>query len=176
MESIWMKTYDRKKNPALDGDVDTEAAVIGGGIAGILTAWRLQKAGIRAVVLEADQIGGGQTKNTTAKITSQHGLFCYEFIEKKGVETAEKYLQANQHAVEEYKRIIREEDIDCNLTEADAYVYSSDGERLRQEADAAQRLGMNASFESQIEIPVACSGAVRFPDQKLVFININVVK
>ena len=54
MESIWMKTYDRKKNPALDGDVDTEAAVIGGGIAGILTAWRLQKAGIRAVVLEAD--------------------------------------------------------------------------------------------------------------------------
>ena len=88
MESIWMKTYDRKKNPALDGDVDTEAAVIGGGIAGILTAWRLQKAGIRAVVLEADQIGGGQTKNTTAKITSQHGLFCHEFIEKKGVETA----------------------------------------------------------------------------------------
>ena len=95
MESIWMKTYDRKKNPALDGDVDTEAAVIGGGMAGILTAWRLQKAGIRAVVLEADQIGGGQTKNTTAKITSQHGLFCHEFIEKKGVETAEKYLQAN---------------------------------------------------------------------------------
>ena len=141
MESIWMKTYDRKKNPALDGDVDTEAAVIGGGMAGILTAWRLQKAGIRAVVLEADQIGGGQTKNTTAKITSQHALFCHEFIEKKGVETAEKYLQANQHAVEEYKRIIREEDIDCNLTEAEAYVYSSDGERLRREADAAQSTG-----------------------------------
>ena len=43
--------------------------------------------------------------------------------------------------MEEYKRIIREEDIDCNLTEADAYVYSSDGERLRQEADAAQSTG-----------------------------------
>ena len=165
MESIWTKTYDRKKNSPLESDIDAEAAVIGGGMAGILTAWRLQKAGICTVVLEADQIGGGQTKNTTAKITSQHGLFCHTFIEKKGKETAEKYLQANQQAVDEYKRIICEENIDCDLTEADAYVYSSDGERLRQETEAAQRLGMNASFEPQIEIPVACAGAVRFPDQ-----------
>lgn len=162
MESIWTKTYDRKKNSPLESDIDAEAAVIGGGMAGILTAWRLQKAGICTVVLEADQIGGGQTKNTTAKITSQHGLFCHTFIEKKGKETAEKYLQANQQAVDEYKRIICEENIDCDLTEADAYVYSSDGERLRQETEAAQRLGMNASFEPQIEIPVACAGAVRF--------------
>ena len=165
MESIWTKTYDRKKNSPLESDIDAEAAVIGGGMAGILTAWRLQKAGICTVVLEADQIGGGQTKNTTAKITSQHGLFCHTFIEKKGKETAEKYLQANQQAVDEYKRIICEENIDCDLTEADAYVYSSDGGRLRQETEAAQRLGMNASFEPQIEIPVACAGAVRFPDQ-----------
>ena len=165
MESIWTKTYDRKKNSPLESDIDAEAAVIGGGMAGILTAWRLQKAGICTVVLEADQIGGGQTKNTTAKITSQHGLFCHTFIEKKGKETAEKYLQANQQAVDEYKRIICEENIDCDLTEADAYVYSSDGERLRQETEAAQRLGMNAFFESQIEIPVTCAGAVRFPDQ-----------
>ena len=165
MESIWTKTYDRKKNSPLESDIDAEAAVIGGGMAGILTAWRLQKAGICTVVLEADQIGGGQTKNTTAKITSQHGLFCHTFIEKKGKETAEKYLQANQQAVDEYKRIICEENIDCDLTEADAYVYSSDGERLRQETEAAQRLGMNASFEPQIEIPVAFAGAVRFLDQ-----------
>ena len=165
MESIWTKTYDRKKNSPLESDIDAEAAVIGGGMAGILTAWRLQKAGICTVVLEADQIGGGQTKNTTAKITSQHGLFCHTFIEKKGKEMAEKYLQANRQAVDEYKRIICEENIDCDLTEADAYVYSSDGERLRQETEAAQRLGMNASFEPQIEIPVACAGAVRFPDQ-----------
>lgn len=54
MESIWTKTYDRKKKPPLEGDIDAEAAVIGGGMAGILTAWHLQKAGIRTVVLEAD--------------------------------------------------------------------------------------------------------------------------
>ena len=165
MESIWSKTCDRSKKPALNGNIETQTAVIGGGMAGILTAWHLQKAGIRTVVLEAGQVGGGQTKNTTAKITSQHGMFCHTFIEKKGKETAEKYVQANQRAVEEYKRIIREENIDCNLSETDAYVYSMDGEKLRQETEDAQSLGINASFETQIEIPVACAGAVRFPDQ-----------
>lgn len=165
MESIWSKTCDRKKNPALERDIQADVAVVGAGMAGILTAWQLEQAGVRAVVLEAEHIGAGQTKNTTAKITSQHGMFCHTFIEKKGEDTARKYVQANQAAVEEYKRIIREEGMDCDLTESAAYVYSADGEKLKRETQAAQRLGINASFEEKIEIPVSCAGAVRFPGQ-----------
>ncbi len=90
MESIWSKTCHRKKSPALDRHIEADAAVIGGGMAGILTAWQLEQAGVHAVVLEADQIGGGQTKNTTAKITAQHGMFCHSFIEKKGRGNGEK--------------------------------------------------------------------------------------
>ncbi len=165
MDSIWSKTYDRKKNPPLESDIRADVAIIGGGMAGILTAWELEQAGVHAVVLEAGQVGGGQTKNTTAKITSQHGMFCHNFLHKKGEETARKYVQANQVAVKAYKRIIREERIDCDFTESDDYVYSVDEEKLRQETEAAQRLGVNASFETQIEIPVSCAGAVRFPEQ-----------
>ena len=165
MDSIWSKTCKRKKRPALSGEIRADVAVIGGGITGILTAWQLEQAGIRTVILEADQIGGGQTKNTTAKITSQHGMFCNRFLEKKGEEKAKNYVQANQDAVEEYKRIVREEGIDCDLTECDSYVYSSDKEKLRKETEAARKLGINASFEEQIEIPVSCAGAVRFPHQ-----------
>lgn len=141
-------------------------AVIGGGMAGILTAWQLEQAGVRTVVLEADQIGQGQTKNTTAKITVQHGLFCHTFLEKKGEETARNYVQANQEAVKEYKRIIKEEGINCDLTEADSFVYSSDREKLRQETKAAQRLGIRADLKEQIEIPVPCAGAVCFPNRQ----------
>lgn len=89
MESIWSKTWSRKKRPSLDSHIQADVAVVGGGMAGILTAWQLKQAGVRAVVLEAETIGGGQTKNTTAKITSQHGLFCSKFIEKKGEEQPE---------------------------------------------------------------------------------------
>lgn len=166
MESIWTQTCNhREKRPALDRQVEADVAVIGGGMAGILTAWQLEQAGVRTVVLEADQIGQGQTKNTTAKITAQHGLFCHTFLEKKGEETARNYVQANQEAVKEYKRIIKEEGINCDLTEADSFVYSSDREKLRQETKAAQRLGIRADLKEQIEIPVPCAGAVCFPNQ-----------
>ena len=165
MESIWSKTWEMQKFPALNGSINTDVAVIGGGMAGILTAYQLEQAGVHTVVLEANRIGGGQTGNTTAKITSQHGLFCSRFIEKKGEETARRYIQANQAAVEEYKRIIRHEQIECDLKEMDAYVYSQDGDKLRREAESAQSLGVRASFVEQIEIPVSCAGAVRFPGQ-----------
>ena len=74
MESIWSKTCEREKRPALEGDIAADAAVIGGGMAGILTAWKLKEAGVHAVVLEADRTGGGQTQNTTAKITARDVL------------------------------------------------------------------------------------------------------
>ena len=74
MGSIWTQHCEIKERPPLQGDLNTEVAVIGAGLAGVLTAHALQKAGKRVVGLEADRIAGGQTRNTTAKITSQHGM------------------------------------------------------------------------------------------------------
>ena len=74
MESLWSKTTDMPAYPPLRGELRADVAVIGGGMAGILIAYFLAKAGLHPVVLEAERIGSGQTKNTTAKITSQHGL------------------------------------------------------------------------------------------------------
>lgn len=165
MESIWSKTCDRKKNPALSGEIKADVAVVGAGMAGVLTAWQLERAGAHTVILEAGAVGGGQTKNTTAKITAQHGMFCGDFLEKKGEETAQKYVQANQAAVEEYKRIVGQEGIDCGLRECAAYVYSEDAEKTDREVEAARRLGVDASFERSVEIPVSCAGAVCFPGQ-----------
>ncbi len=165
MESIWSKTCIREKRPALEGHIKADVVIIGGGMAGILTAWQLKQAGVHAVILEADLIGSGQTKNTTAKITAQHGMFCHTFIQKKGEEAARKYVRANQIAVEEYKKIIRSEGINCDLTESDSYVYSSDEEKLKREIEAACRLGIGASFAEQLEIPVSCAGGILFPKQ-----------
>lgn len=165
MESIWSRTCEIRRRESQQGDIETDAVVIGGGMAGILTAYQLERAGIHTAVLEAERIGGGQTKNTTAKITSQHGMFCKTFLEKKGKETATKYVQANQDSVEEYKRIIKEEKIDCDFEEQDSYVYSQDAEKLKQEAEVACELGISASYVKEIEVPVSCAGAVKFARQ-----------
>ena len=74
MESIWTKTCRIPKREPLQRDKNTEVAVIGAGMAGILIAYQLQKAGKEVILLEANRIASGQTRNTTAKITSQHDL------------------------------------------------------------------------------------------------------
>ena len=61
MESVWQKTDDRIKYPSLKKDIDTEVLVIGGGMAGILCARKLQDAGKKVVLVEAERIGSGIT-------------------------------------------------------------------------------------------------------------------
>ena len=62
MDSIWSQSCPLREREPLDGDRETEVAVIGAGMAGVLTADLLQRAGRRVVVLEANRIGSGQTR------------------------------------------------------------------------------------------------------------------
>ena len=165
MESIWSKTCGMKQRSPLSGDLHTEAVIIGGGMAGILTAYQLERSGIRTVVLEAERIGSGQTKNTTAKITAQHGLICRTLAEKKGKEVAAQFVMANQIAVEEFEKVIQDEHISCDFEPCSSYVYSDNEQALREEAKMAASFGLPAVFTDQIEIPVPCAGAVRFDRQ-----------
>ena len=143
-----------------------DAAVIGGGMAGVLAAHFLKAAGLRTVLLEASRVGGGQTKNTTAKITSQHGLIYHRLIERSGEEPARQYADANQRAVAEYRRMVRELGIDCDFTEAPAYLYSTaEREPLAREFEAAKALGIGAAYGSQTELPFPVAAALRFDGQ-----------
>lgn len=168
MESIWKKTVEIPRREALKEDIHTKVAVIGAGMAGILTAYLLQEQGIDTVVLEADRIAGGQTKNTTAKITSQHNLIYAYLIEKFGEEKAGQYAHANQQAIEKYAEIIQKEKIDCHFRRCPSYLYSTEAERvaeLENEAEAAKILGIPAQFTTETELPFPVAGAVRFQEQ-----------
>lgn len=166
MGSIWSECAGSAERKPQPGDITTEVAVIGGGMAGILTAYYLKRKGIHTVVLEGDRIGGGQTKNTTAKITSQHGLLYEKLRKGQGREAAAQYAHANERAIREYECLIREEGIDCGFVKCPAYLYSQvDGKKLQQEAEAAKEAGIDASFTTETELPFPVKGAVRFSGQ-----------
>lgn len=166
MKSLWTEsTLIPRRNP-LPGNKRTEVAVIGAGMAGILTAYFLQKQGVHVVVLEADRIGSGQTGFTTAKITSQHNLIYQKLERTVGKETARLYGKANQLAVREYGKIIKRHSIQCHYEETDAYLYSvQESEVLLREAECAARLGLPASFARETSLPFPVYGAVRFTGQ-----------
>ena len=165
MESIWSQTCQLRQREALPGDLKTDIAVIGAGMAGILIASALQEAGRQVIVLEAERIAGGQTRNTTAKITCQHGLLYAKLIQTLGPEKARQYAQANAAALEEYRRIIAARNIDCDFEQRDAWVYGSTAAQLRKEAEAAAALGLPASFVEETKLPFPTAGAVRFANQ-----------
>lgn len=165
MKSIWMEDYDTKrKSVALEGSIETDTVIVGGGLAGILCADRLKKCGIDAVVVEAKRVGMGVTQNTTAKITAQHGLV-YKKIEKQyGLQAAKDYFAANQQAVESYRTLSR--NISCDFEEKTAYVYSIDHrEKLKEEADVYHRMGVEAVWTDSPSIPVRTVGALGMEGQ-----------
>lgn len=166
MKSIWNSTTTFEKREHLEHDIETEAVVIGAGIAGILTAFFLCRKGVDTIVLEADRIAGGQTSGTTAKITSQHNLIYHRLIQDYGVEKARHYANMNEWAVAEYERIIGKNNIACDYLRCPAYLYSSvETERLRREAEAAEFLGIKASYEKDCELPFPVRGVLKFEDQ-----------
>ena len=163
-ESVWSKSVEMPEFPKLKGDIKTDVLIIGGGMCGILCAYFLELHGVDYVLAEANRIGTGITSNTTAKITSQHGLIYNKLIKSLGSEKASLYLNANENAVKEYQRIAQS--IDCDFEYKDAYTYSlSDVAKIEDEISALKGLGFEADFFDELPLPFKIKGAIRFKNQ-----------
>lgn len=166
MLSIWSEETIISSRDKLNKDQSVEIAVIGGGISGILIAYELKQRGHEVIILEANRIAGGVTKNTTAKITSQHRLIYHKLLTNLGRELASQYAIANEKAILEYEQIIKKENIDCHFRKTSAYVYSlTDARIIEKEVDASIKVGIKASFEKEGELPFETMGMVRFEGQ-----------
>ncbi len=164
LQSIWKNDAKTIDFPQLEGDVKTDVLIIGGGLCGILCAYLLEQAGVDYVLAEGCKIAGGVTENTTAKITSQHGLIYDKLIKSFGKEKAKMYLLANQWAVKTYGDLCRE--FECEFEKKSAYTYSLyDRGKIEAEVLAVNSLGISASFSETKELPFQTAGAICFPEQ-----------
>ena len=106
--------------------------------------------------------------NSTAKITSQHGLFYDYLIKSQGKLKAKQYLDANEQAIKNIENIINQENIDCDFEKQSAYVYATKEEdinKIKDEVKAVKSLGLNAEFINNLEIPIKTLGAIEFKNQ-----------
>ncbi|MGU8958133.1 FAD-dependent oxidoreductase [Clostridium perfringens] len=166
MKSVWSESCKFRKREALNKDIKTDVLVIGAGIAGILTAYMLKQKGRDVVLIDVAEIASGNTKNTTAKITSQHDLIYSKLITEFGEEKARQYAKANELAIKKYKEIIEDKRIECDFEEKPAYVYSlNEVDVLKEEVEAAKKLGIDAEFVQEVNLPFKINGAVKFNNQ-----------
>lgn len=162
--SIWTENVTLPRFEPLQGDLCTDVLIIGGGLAGLLCAHALKEDGVDYALIEADRICHGVTRNTTAKLTSQHGLVYHKLLKRFGAEKARQYFRANEQALERYA--LMAQNIDCDFQWQDNVVYATDfTDKLVEEMSALDALGIPAEFVDNTDLPLKTAGGVRFHNQ-----------
>ncbi|MGB7414180.1 MAG: FAD-dependent oxidoreductase, partial [Thermosynechococcaceae cyanobacterium] len=149
-------------------DVVVDVAIVGGGIAGLTAAFLLKRAGKTVAVVEAEQIASKASGRTTAKVTSLHQLIYASLIKEQGEQKARFYADSQQAALEQIATLVEQEQIDCDFSRQSAYTFTEstdDLEKVTAEVEAAQLLGLPASFVEQTSLPFPVVGAVKFDNQ-----------
>lgn len=160
--SVWEGEFGQY--PMLKTAIKTDVLVIGGGIAGILAARLLADSGLSCVIAEAGRLCGGVTRNTTAKISVQHGLIYSKITEKYGKDYAKMYLSANLRAAERFEKLCAK--INCDYEKRDSYIYSkTDPAPLYSELSALSEIGFPAEFVESVPLPFRTAGAVCVKNQ-----------
>ena len=167
--SYWQATEEDFSASPLTGSTDTDVCVIGGGIAGLTTAYLLGRAGKKVVVIDDGPIGGGETARTTAHLTYAIDDRLYRIAKWHGDDKARLALESHAAAIDEIERIVSMEQIDCDYSRLDGYLFEAEesDDDLDKELETAHRLGFD-----QIELVDKAAvkdfdtgPALRFPDQ-----------
>ncbi|CAN5321394.1 FAD-dependent oxidoreductase [soil metagenome] len=123
-------------------DARVDVCVVGGGIAGITTAYLLTREGKSVAVLDAGPIGGGETGRTTAHLASAIDDRFAEIERLHGLEGSRICAESHSGAIDAIERIVREEAIDCDFERLDGYLFQGEGSPtvpLAEELEAAHR-------------------------------------
>lgn len=166
--SFWIASTLESNYPALTQNLNVDVAIIGAGLVGITAATLLKKAGKTVAVLEAGRVAEGVSGHTTAKVTSLHHLIYSRLIDQIGQAKARLYGESNQAAIEQMATLVRDEQIDCDFERKDAYTFATESQHLenvKAETEAAQLLGLPATYVGETPLPFDVLGAVKFSNQ-----------
>lgn len=145
--SVWTDTFKVTESDSLKENIDADVCIVGAGISGITCAYLLASEGKKVVVLDDGIIGGGETGNTTAHITSVIDDRFSRIERLHGIENAQMASQSQRDAIFEIERIINKENIQCDFRRVDGYLFFKAGDKLfTEEYEAAMRAGMEVEI------------------------------
>ena len=144
-DSLWMAAAPPLVLPPLAEHLRADVAVIGAGIAGIMTAYLLALEGRRVVVLEDGAVGGGETGRTTAHLSNALDDRYHVLERVHGREGARLAAASHTAAIDRIESIVAAEGIACDFRRLDGYLFVPPGESidvLDAEFEAARRAGL----------------------------------
>jgi glycine/D-amino acid oxidase-like deaminating enzyme len=122
--SYWNKTAVKDQYQPLEGDLEVDTLIIGGGITGVTCAYCLAQKGMEPVLIESGELCEGTTGNTTGKLTVQHQIIYNNIVKKYGWDFAQSYTDSQNGAINFIREVVKKESIDCQFADNTAYVYA----------------------------------------------------
>ena len=167
--SYWLATRrDHKPSPRLEGNCETDIAIIGAGFTGLWTAHFLKQLEpkLEIVVLEQGVAGyGGSGRNAgqvSSTIDHSHKLAIAHF----GIDEARRMTRVGLQNIEELQQFIREHAIDCDFERSGQLAVALTPAQVNDAHDlvaAAEQLGVAAvRFLSQEETRAELNSPLSF--------------
>lgn len=133
----------------LEGAVEADVVVVGGGFAGLSAALELRQKGLSVVLLEADRIGSGASGRNGGQAIVGYASGQGPFEAQLGAADAQRAWDLSVEAVELIERRIAAHGIDCDWRRGYTYV-----------ADSANKArALHEEFEDHSRRGVACDWA-----------------
>jgi len=167
--SLWQSEipgYKPQNNP--DTQAIYDVAIIGGGITGISTAFQLQTAGKKCIVIEANNLCFGTTGGTTAHLNTLLDTPYTRIIKNFGKENAQLVAKAAAEAIDLIKTNIEQHKIDCEFEDASAYLFSQTSEQteeLDEIYEACQEVGLDISYNLSLPVNIDFDKAIEVRGQ-----------
>ena len=167
--SLWQEAVDPfEPISKIDSSILYDVVIVGGGITGVSTAFHLQKAGMKCLLLEAHELCFGTTGGTTAHINTLLDV-PYSTIEKNfNKEKAKLVADSVNEAIATIKSTIKDHNIDCGFKMTTATLFAKTDEQkeeLDKISEATSDAGIKNEFINKISIPIDFLKAMQVGEQ-----------
>ncbi len=138
----------------LQGAVQADVVVVGGGFAGLSAALELAQQGLSVVLLEADRIGAGASGRNGGQAIVGYASGQGPFEEQLGARDAQRAWDLSVQAVELIGRRITTHGIDCDWQRGYTYVADSPkkARALQDEFEDHQRRGVACTWAEGADV------------------------
>lgn len=168
-ESLWAATEVAPDAKPLRGNERAGAVIVGGGIAGLSTAYELMRRGVDVVVLDCGKIGKGMTARTTAHLAPVCDDGSAEMIDRRGLDAARIAWASQAAAIDRIEAIVAERNISCSFRRVDGFLFpapETDQSDMERELKALHRIGVDAQTVTGVPFAgLGGTGCLRYRNQ-----------
>ena len=168
----WYSLKDPKPENGLEGNLETDVLIIGGGMAGLSSAQKLREAGREVTIVERDFCGAGASGKTSGFITPDSEIELSSLLDTYGPEKAKRIWEFVISGVENIRANITRHNISCDYQIQDSLFIANNPsgfKNVKGEYEARTELDYKSTLYDKDKVKEVIgsekyAGAVRYPD------------